>query len=194
MRRREIQAVAPCPHLNPVELIGFRGTLLETLQSFAYHLPYGDGVPRQPPHRLMTPTGFERNAYRSQGGDVTHKLLWLAIAGGVGTVARYALAGLVQRFVEGSFPWGTLAVNGLGCLIFGLVWAVASERFAFSPEVRTILLVGFLGAFTTFSTAIAEFGQLVLDAEWLRATIFLVGGNAVGVAAFFAGSALGRWI
>jgi len=124
---------------------------------------------------------------------VGQKLLWLAAAGALGTISRYALAGLVQR-AGSSFPWGTLAVNGLGCLAFGAIWAAGSERFALSAELRTILLVGFVGAFTTFSTAIAEFGQLVLDAEWLRATVFLVGGNAVGVAAFFAGSALGRWI
>lgn len=123
------------------------------------------------------------------------KLLWLGLAGAVGTISRYLLAGLVQRTVVGSFPpWGTLAVNGLGCLVFGTVWAVASERFAFSAEVRTVLLVGFLGAFTTFSTVMAEFGQLALDAEWLRATLYLVGGNALGIGAFFVGSALGRWI
>ena len=125
---------------------------------------------------------------------MTHKLLWLAIAGGVGTVARYALAGLVQRFAEGSFPWGTLAVNGLGCLVFGLIWAAATDRIALSAEMRMILLVGFLGAFTTFSTAMAEFGQLMLDAEWLRATIYLFGGNALGISAFLVGSAFGRWI
>jgi len=125
---------------------------------------------------------------------VAQKLLWLAAAGALGTISRYALAGLVQRAGGGSFPWGTFVVNGLGCLVFGAIWAAASERFALSAELRTILLVGFVGAFTTFSTAIAEFGQLVLDAEWLQAIIFLVGGNAVGVAAFFAGSALGRWI
>ncbi|MBU0595445.1 CrcB family protein [Candidatus Bipolaricaulota bacterium] len=121
------------------------------------------------------------------------KLLWLGLAGAVGTVSRYMLAGLVQRIAGGAFPWGTLVVNGLGCLVFGIIWALASERFAFGAEVRTVFLVGFLGAFTTFSTAMAEFGQLALDAEWLRATIYLVGGNASGIGAFFVGSALGRW-
>jgi len=125
---------------------------------------------------------------------VAQKLLWLAAAGALGTISRYALAGLVQRAGGGSFPWGTLAVNGIGCLLFGAVWALTSDRFAVGAGVRTVLLVGFLGAFTTFSTAMAEFGQLVQEAEWLRATVYLVGGNAVGVAAFFAGSALGRWI
>jgi len=82
----------------------------------------------------------------------------------------------------------------MGCLLFGAVWALTGDRFAVGAGVRTVLLVGFLGAFTTFSTAMAEFGQLAQEAAWLRATVYLVGGNAVGVAAFFVGSALGRWI
>jgi len=125
---------------------------------------------------------------------VAQKLLWLAAAGALGTISRYALAGLAQRAGGGSFPWGTLAVNGFGCLLFGVVWALTSDRFAVGAGIRTVLLVGFLGAFTTFSTAMAEFGQLLQGAEWLRATAYLVGGNAVGVAAFFVGSAVGRWI
>ncbi len=122
------------------------------------------------------------------------KLLWLACAGAAGTLSRYLLAGLAQRFAGGSFPWGTLVVNGIGCLVFGLVWALASERFAIGADVRMILLVGFLGAFTTFSTAIAEFGQMVLDMEWFRAAAYLIGGNALGIATFFAGSAIGRLV
>jgi CrcB protein len=122
------------------------------------------------------------------------KLLWLAFAGAAGTLSRYALAGLVQRVAGSSFPWGTLVVNGLGCLMFGVVWAMASERFALGAEVRTIILIGFLGAFTTFSTAMAEFGQLAVDAELYRAVLYLVGGNALGIGAFFVGSALGRLV
>jgi CrcB protein len=129
-----------------------------------------------------------------EGGNVGKKLIWLACAGAFGTVSRYALAGITQRWVGDSFPWGTLAVNGLGCLVFGLIWALASERFTMGADLRLILLVGFLGAFTTFSTAIAEFGQMVLDTEWLRAATYLIGCNALGVATFFVGSALGRMI
>ena len=123
---------------------------------------------------------------------MAQKLLWLAFAGSLGTVSRYLLAGLVQRITGDSFPWGTLAVNGFGCLIFGIIWALASERFAIGAEARTILLIGFLGAFTTFSSAIAEFSQMAVDAEWVRAVVYFMGGNAVGIGAFFAGSAIGR--
>jgi len=125
---------------------------------------------------------------------VGQKLLWLAFAGALGTVSRYLLAGLAQRFAGGSFPWGTLAVNALGCLMFGIFWTLASERFAIGAEIRMVILVGFLGAFTTFSSAIAEFSQMAVDAEWFRATAYFIGGNAIGISTFFVGSALGRII
>ena len=122
------------------------------------------------------------------------KLLWLAISGALATVSRYLLAGFIQRIVASLFPWGTLGVNGLGCFLFGIVSAITSERFAVGSETRTIILVGFLGAFTTLSTAIAEFGQLAMDGAWLRAAAYLVGSNAAGISAFLAGLALGRMI
>ena len=122
------------------------------------------------------------------------KLLWLAVAGAVGTLSRYALAGFVQRLAGGVFPWGTLAVNGLGCFVFGVIWAMAGERLALGPELRTIVLVGFLGEFTTFSALISESGLLAMDSEWLWATANLLGQNVLGIVTFFLGLLLGRTI
>ena len=122
------------------------------------------------------------------------KLLWIALAGGLGAVARYGLAGVVQRMAGEGFPWGTAAVNVVGCLLFGVLWAAASERFALSGEVRTILLVGFLGAFTTFSTFVSETGQLIADREYLLAGGNLALQNVVGIGAFFGGMAVGRML
>ena len=122
------------------------------------------------------------------------KLLWLAVAGAIGTLSRYALAGFVQRLAGGVFPWGTLAVNGLGCFVFGVIWAMAGERLALGPELRTIVLVGFLGAFTTFSALISESGLLAMDSEWLWATANLLVQNVLGIVTFFLGLLLGRTI
>jgi len=122
------------------------------------------------------------------------KLLWLAVAGAIGTLSRYALAGFVQRLAGGVFPWGTLAVNGLGCFVFGVILAMAGERLALGPELRTIVLVGFLGAFTTFSALISESGLLAMDSEWLWATANLLGQNVLGIVTFFLGLLLGRTI
>jgi CrcB protein len=120
------------------------------------------------------------------------KLLWLAAAGALGTLARYGLGGLVQRLSASSFPWGTLAVNGLGCLAFGFVWTLAEERLLLSSETRTVALIGFMGAFTTFSTYAFETGAMLRDAEWALAAGNLLAHNVLGLACFFAGVALGR--
>jgi CrcB protein len=120
------------------------------------------------------------------------KLLALAVAGTLGTLARYGLGGLVQRLHESAFPWGTLVVNALGCFLFGVVWALAEERLVISGETRLVLLVGFMGAFTTFSTYAFETGAMLRDAEWLLAASNLLAHNLLGIACFFVGVALGR--
>jgi CrcB protein len=119
------------------------------------------------------------------------KLAALAAAGALGTLARYGLSGLVQRGLGASFPWGTLAVNALGCLAFGVFWAAAGQRLI-SGEMRTIVLIGFMGAFTTFSTLAAESGQLLADREWAMALANVLLHNVGGIVLFFAGAALGR--
>jgi len=120
------------------------------------------------------------------------KLVYLAIFGVLGTFARYWLSGAVQRLVGVGFPWGTWAVNILGCFLFGLVWVLAEERSLISSEMRVIILVGFMGAFTTFSTYIFESSQLAFDAQWGRLAANLVGQNVVGFAGFVLGMSLGR--
>ncbi|MCU0254934.1 MAG: fluoride efflux transporter CrcB [Acidobacteria bacterium] len=79
------------------------------------------------------------------------KLLALAAAGAAGTLARYGLSGWAQRLARETFPWGTLAVNLAGCFAIGVAMALVRDRQVFSPEARTVLVVGFLGGFTTFS-------------------------------------------
>ncbi|MCE5327451.1 MAG: fluoride efflux transporter CrcB [Planctomycetaceae bacterium] len=120
------------------------------------------------------------------------KLIWLALAGAAGTLARYGLAGLVQRWAPASFPWGTLAVNVLGCFLFGLVWSLGTERMAVSAEVRTVILIGFMGAFTTFSSFAGETSRLMAEGQWLYAAGNILLQNVAGIAAMFLGYAAGR--
>jgi len=123
-----------------------------------------------------------------------HKFALLALAGALGTLARYGTAGLVQRIHGTSFPWGTLAVNLTGCFLAGLLWTLFENRWPLSGETRTIVLVGFIGAFTTFSAFILESGELLRSAEWFHATANLAMQNVFGFAALFAGIALARAI
>ncbi|MHC1700779.1 MAG: fluoride efflux transporter CrcB [Humidesulfovibrio sp.] len=121
-----------------------------------------------------------------------HKILLLALAGTCGTLARYWLSGAVYGIMGREFPWGTVAVNLLGCLLFGLVWVMADERQLLGAEMRLVILVGFMGAFTTFSSLIFETGELVRGAQWAYAAINLVGQNILGFVAFAIGATIGR--
>jgi len=123
---------------------------------------------------------------------MTHKLALLALAGALGTLARYGAAGLVQRIHGTSFPWGTLVVNLTGCFLAGLLWTLFESRWPLSGETRTIILVGFMGAFTTFSAFILESGELLRSAEWMHAAANLAMQNVLGFVALFAGIALAR--
>ncbi len=125
---------------------------------------------------------------------MSHKLIWLAVAGGLGTLARYGIVGLVQRLDGASFPWGTVAVNLLGCFLAGFIWSIFENRWFVAGEIRTVVLVGFMGAFTTFSTLIIETGEMLRSAEWLYAAANLAIQNGLGFVALFAGITLGRLI
>lgn len=122
------------------------------------------------------------------------KLLLIALAGSLGTLARYGLAGAVQRALGGSFPWGTLAANLLGCFLAGAIWSLAETRMSLSGQTRTILLIGFMGAFTTFSAFMLETGQLMRDAQWSFALGNVALQNCCGIILFFLGLALGRTV
>lgn len=90
--------------------------------------------------------------------------------GFIGALARYGLSGLVHRQVPlAAFPYGTLVVNLLGCLLIGVLAGLADSRQLFGPEFRLFALIGVLGGFTTFSTFGYETLALVRDAEYLRA-------------------------
>lgn len=115
------------------------------------------------------------------------KILLISIAGALGTLARYALAGLVQRNSGTLFPCGTLVVNVTGCLIAGVLWTLCEYRLQISGSTRAVFFIGFLGSFTTFSAFILETGGMISDSEYLRAGINIMLQNTLGVIAFFAG-------
>lgn len=118
----------------------------------------------------------------------------LALAGALGTLARFGLSGFVHRFNGASFPWGTVVVNLTGCFLAGVLWSLFESRWPVSGETRTIVMVGFMGAFTTFSSLILETSELIRSSEWILASLNLGIQNGVGFAALFAGVSLARMI
>ncbi len=125
---------------------------------------------------------------------ISYKLFWIACAGALGSISRYLLTIGVQRAAGPGFPWGTSTVNLVGCLLFGLISVIALERWHIPPDIKLIILAGFMGAFTTFSTFIAETGLLLETAEILRAMGNLSLQVFGGMIAFFIGQMLGRLI
>lgn len=98
----------------------------------------------------------------------------------------------VQRTAGTEFPWGILAVNVAGCFLFGLVYGLGEERGILRPELRTIALVGFLGAFTTFSTFAFDTLNLIRAERYVLASANIVLGNTLGVVAVLAGLGISR--
>lgn len=122
------------------------------------------------------------------------KLIWLALAGAMGTLCRYLLAGFVQNIGGAEFPWGTLAVNIIGCFIAGCLWTFFENHSTFTGELRIIVFIGFLGAFTTFSAFILETGEFLRSSEWMYAFANVAMQNVFGIIAFGAGAALIRFV
>ncbi len=92
--------------------------------------------------------------------------------GFLGALARYGLSGLVHRQVPlATFPYGTLGVNLLGCLVIGVIAGLVESRQLFGPEVRIFVLIGVLGGFTTFSTFGYDTFAMMRDDEYLQAAI-----------------------
>jgi CrcB protein len=121
---------------------------------------------------------------------------WLLIAfsGAMGTLVRYSLSGLVQRVFGSAFPWGTVTVNILGSFLFGMIWSLTEARLALSPQTRTIVLTGFMGAFTTFSTFMFETSGLMRDSQWTLAAGNVILQVILGLVCVFAGLAIGQRI
>lgn len=115
---------------------------------------------------------------------IASKLFWLFIAGGLGAVSRVGLSTLVIRWFPSQPFWGTLSVNVSGCFLFGLVWGASQGRWQGAPEIPFLLMAGFLGAFTTFSSYIYDSQRLWEAQGVLLALLNLAGQILLGLLAF----------
>ena len=109
-------------------------------------------------------------------------LVFIALGGASGAVSRYLLADWVHRFWAGAFPLGTLVVNMLGSFVIGILYVLIVERQLVHADWRGVLMVGFLGAFTTFSTFSLETIALFEAGHAVQAAGYMVGSAIVCVA------------
>lgn len=119
--------------------------------------------------------------------------IWIGVAGFFGSIARYAVSGAVSR-VEETFPWGTFAVNVTGSFVLGFLVAAFAHRFVVHPDLRVAVTVGFLGAYTTFSTLALETFEFAETRAWGWATTNVVLSIAAGLTAVWLGTLAGRQI
>lgn len=117
--------------------------------------------------------------------EVSLRLAALFAAGGLGTLARY---GVAMGLRSSDFPWGTLVVNAVGSFLFGLVFEATSQGW--SPQLRLVVLTGFMGGFTTFSSFAFETWSLFEQGSFARAGANLALQNVAG----FLAVAMGVWI
>lgn len=123
------------------------------------------------------------------------KVLIVGLGGFLGTILRYGTGGMVYRLVPAAlFPWGTLVINGAGCLVIGFLGGLAQSRGVFSSEVRLFLFIGVLGGFTTFSTFGYETYTLMRDGQAALGATNAVAQLGLGLLMVWAGDALSRMI
>lgn len=116
------------------------------------------------------------------------------LGGAVGTVLRYFFSGVMHKFLRSDFPYGTLTVNLVGCFIIGFLAAITEKKFLLGPNARILLMIGFCGAFTTFSTFMLETANLIKYGETMRAFLNVLLSVIIGFLVFRLGVGLGEGI
>ncbi len=120
------------------------------------------------------------------------KIFAIAIAGAGGTLCRFGLSELTLHYKIAP-NWGTIVANILGSFLFGLVYSITPTKII-TPEIKDIVLPGFMGAFTTFSTYMFESQSFIKNEQYLLAFSNIAGQTIVGLVAVFAGIYLARFI
>jgi CrcB protein len=120
------------------------------------------------------------------------KYLWVGLGGALGSIARYVVGLVVYERMGTRFPYGTFVINISGCFVIGLVLTVLDDRLGLSPAWREALAIGFVGAFTTFSTFEYETLRAVQHGNAATALTYVASSVVLGFVAVWAGATVGR--
>ena len=123
-----------------------------------------------------------------------YKIIAIFIGGGIGALSRFAVFAFSERIYVGSFPIGTFIVNIIGSFLLGLLWQVFASKLNLQPEMKAMILVGFLGAFTTFSTYSLDTINLLQNSKYLLSISNFILMNGIAMVAVYLGIVLGHRI
>jgi len=121
-------------------------------------------------------------------------LLFIATGGALGAIFRFLVVGWVTDLLGRSFPYGTLTVNIVGSFFIGIMYIVIVQKLNTAPEVKAIILVGFLGAFTTFSTFSLETFSMLEQGQFMHVLLYVGGSILMGLVAVWAGASIGKML
>jgi CrcB protein len=120
------------------------------------------------------------------------RLIYIGLAGGAGTLMRYWLSEWTARRFGETFPTGTLVVNLLGCFLAGLLFYLLFDRYSVGPTVRTVVFIGLLGGFTTFSSFGLQTFTLLRDGALGLALLNIAISNVAGLLLVWVGYSLAK--
>ena len=122
------------------------------------------------------------------------KLFFVGLGGFIGTLFRYWLSGLIARRYGETFPLGTLVVNAIGCFVIGFLFYYFYDRSLTTPTARTVVLIGLIGGFTTFSSYGLQTFTLLRDGEVFLALVNILASNVLGLTLVWLGYVLAKAI
>jgi CrcB protein len=132
----------------------------------------------------------EQEYEAERGGWKVEKYLFIAVGGALGSVARYWVGSTVSGRLGTKFPFGTLVINISACIIIGFMLTYLGKRVDLNPAWRFLMLVGFAGAYSTFSTYEWETLSTLRSGAFLLAALYAVGSLLLGLVAVWGGSVL----
>lgn len=118
--------------------------------------------------------------------------LWVGVGGFAGANVRYVLGAWIGNRLGAGFPYGTFLINISGSLLIGAILTLLTEQFVADPLWRRLIVIGFLGGYTTFSSYSFEAMALIEEGNWSRALTYVLGTNVLGLLACYLGIILAR--